>query len=62
VPDFSVTRVGSIEETTSPSITSTPRFSRAFFVYERIEVANIGRSAGPASTRMMRALSWAIAG
>ena len=31
-PDLSVTRVGSIDSTISPSTTSTPRSSRASFV------------------------------
>ena len=33
MPDFSVTRVGEIDATASPTITSTERFARAFAVY-----------------------------
>ena len=57
-PDFSVTRVGEIDDTISPTITSTERFASVFSVYARMSSLNIGKSVGPASTRMTRALSW----
>ena len=61
-PDFSATRVGEIDDTISPSFTSTPRFSSVFFVYERMSPLNIESSAGPASTSVIEACSCATLG
>ena len=55
LPDLSLTRVGAIAETSSPTITSTPNFSSVFFVYLRMSGLNIVKSSGPASTRISRA-------
>ena len=57
LPDLSVTRVGVIESTISPSTTSTPRFSRARFVQVRRFSLNIEKSSGEASTSVMLAFS-----
>jgi hypothetical protein len=53
VPDFSVTRVGEIDVTAWPTITSTDRFASAFSAYARMSSLNIGMSVGPASIRAL---------
>jgi len=56
------TRVGSMLSTTSPSMISTERFSSAFFAYVCRPFLNIDRTASPASTTMIRALSCGMSG
>ena len=52
-----MTRVGDTDETAVPVLTPTVRSARAFVAYSRSFGLNIGKSSGPASTRVIRASS-----